>query len=492
MQVQEALRRFAGDTRRRYRGLRRRIRRIERREAREFRSWVDHTGHLTTLSVLLFVPLLIAVVTLLSESITQISFLLFPPLASGTYTLFADPEGQYSSPRRFVGGLTTGAFCGWVALEVAAHFLYHVNPAAFEVQPGAAALGILLTGVVTWTLDLELPTAFSTALLVLITGTSQLAYVVGVGLSSALVAAVFAVWREEVYEERARYLYQTTGADDHVLVPMRGDHPWRTALFGARLAAAHDAGKVVLLDVVDDEAVAAAERATLDGEGTTREREAFEDAATEGEAQAATESARVLEADAERIETKVGVPCEVVVAVHGGDHARTALDAAERTNCDLVVTPYEEERGRLAPFVQGLFRGTVDVVVFRSVREGEKWRRVLVPVRRAGDAAHAMVDYAERLAGAAGTVALCTCIGDEKRRRGAETMLANLAETVTVPCETRVSRTDLARFLRRNQSADLVFIGASTDRSAASRFLSPPTFRRVIELETDVAVVHKE
>jgi nucleotide-binding universal stress UspA family protein len=486
--MQEALRRLAGNTRRRYHGLRRRFRRIERREIREFRGWLEHTGHLQKLSVLLFVPLLIAVVTLLSESVTQISFLLFPPLASGTYTLFADPEGEHSSPRRFVGGLTVGAFSGWVALEIAAHFLYHVTPAAFQVRPGAAALGVLLTGLATWALDLELPTAYSTGLLVLITGTSQFAYVVSVLLSSTLVAGVFVIWREEIYEQRARYLYQTTNADDHVLVPMRGEHPWWTALFGARLAAAHDAGEVVLLDVVDDEAVARAERATLEHGDAEAE---IEDAVTEEEAQAVTESARVLEADADRIETKVGVPCDVVVAVSGEDRARTALDAAERTNCDLVVTPYEEQSGRLAPFVRGLFDGDVDVVAFRSVREVGRWRRILVPVRRAGDAAHAMADYAERLAGAAGTVALCTCIADEDRRRQAETMLANLAETVTVPCETRVPRTDLARFLRRNQSVDLVVMGASTDRSAASRFLSPPTFRRVMELETDVAVVHK-
>ena len=249
------------ELRRRLAALRRRAYRFERREVRQFRRWIETTSNLTRVSVLLFVPLLVGLVTLLANSVALVSFLLFPPLASGTYTLFSEPEGRYSDPRKFVGGMTVGALCGWGAVEFTATYVYGVPTSALGVDAGAAAVGVLLTGVVTWLLHLELPTAYSTALLVLITGAAQLAYVVGVALSATLVAIVFVVWRGQVYEQRARYLYRTTNADDHVIVPMRGETASQTAMFGARIAAAHDAGKVVLLDVVEDEDLAEAERA---------------------------------------------------------------------------------------------------------------------------------------------------------------------------------------------------------------------------------------
>ncbi|MFB6095690.1 MAG: HPP family protein, partial [Halodesulfurarchaeum sp.] len=179
------------------------VRQLLQLRVRQFRRWLESTSHIEHLSVLVFAPLLIALVTVLSNSIAQLSFLLFPPLASGTYTLFADPEGKYSDPVKFVGGMTLGAFIGWLSLEVSAVFLYDVPPGAFRVHAGGAALGIFVTGLVTWLLDLEEPTAFSTALLVLITGTSQIAYIIGVAVSSAFVAAAFHVWREMFYEERA-------------------------------------------------------------------------------------------------------------------------------------------------------------------------------------------------------------------------------------------------------------------------------------------------
>jgi hypothetical protein len=466
--------------RRRLRTLARRLRRIERREARDARYWLEDTDNLTRLSVVVFVPLLVALVTLLSNAVRQLSFLLFPPLASGTYTLFAEPESRYASPRRFVGGLTVGALCGWVALAFAATALYDVPPTDLQVQAGAAALAVFLTAVVTWALSLELPTAFSTALLVLITGTSQFAYVVGVVLSSSLVAAVFVVYREEFYEERAQYLYRTTQADDHVLVPMRGPNASATATFGARIAAAHDAAKVVLLDLVGEADVAEAERAALDGE----------DAATEVDA-AVTEAARRLEAEARRIETKVGVPCEVLVSADGTDPAGTTLRAAREANCDLVVAPLNGTDEVDSPFARNLFRGDVDVVAFRPRREQTEWRRVLVTVRESSDVAHAMLDYAARLAGPTGSVAICTCIDRERQRRRAERTLANLAETLDAPCETRVSRASVEGFLERNGGQyDAVLLGASTDRSAASRFVSRPTYERLGSLDTDVAVVH--
>lgn len=491
--MRDSVRRWSQVTRRGARSLWRTLRDVEHREVHELHIWLEDTRNLTRLSVLVFVPLLIAVVTLLSKELTTVSFLLFPPLASGTYTLFADPEGPYASPMRFVGGLTAGALSGWLALEISVNFVYHVAPGQFEVHAGAAALGIVLTGVVTWALDIELPTAFSTALLVLITGTSQLAYVLGVMLSSGLVAGVFVVWRDRFYEERSRYLYQTTQADDHVLVPMRGDTAEETALFGARLAAAHDVSKVVLLDLVEDADVAAAHRAALGGEYTaeaTPTRVAA-DARSEAEAQAASEAAVSLEAQAERVESRVGVPCEVLVAVADVDPARTALDAADAANCDLVVTPYERDDGVVSPFVRGLFDGDRDVVVFHSVTGTEQWTRVMVPVRGTSDLAHAMLDYAQRLAGGVGSLSVCTCIDRESDRRAAESMLATLVETVEVACETRVSNSPFTAFLERNDGHyDLVVLGASTPRRLAARFRSSRSFEYAKQAETDVAIVH--
>ena len=502
------------ELRRRYHGFARRIRRIERREIRDFRDWIEATNNLVHLSIVVFVPLLIALVTYLSNSLEAISFLLFPPLASGTYTLFADPEGRYSSPTKFVGGMTAGGLCGWIALEVTATYVYHVRPEQFHAHAGAAALAILLTGVVTWTFDLEVPSAFSTALLVLLVNADELAFVAGIAVSSGIVATVFTIWRERFYEERARFLYQSARGDDHVLVPMRGETAERTALFAARVAAAHEAGKVVLLDVVDDEEVADVERSVLledaadrlkalgDGKWMAEEEIPTMDASTieevlaADEAEAATESAMRLERTARRVETKIGVPTEVVVAVGRGDGVGTVCQAADETNCDLIITPYEEDRDRLSGFVRGLFRGGRDVVVFRSTAENldadPKWRRAMVAVRHASETSHAMIDFARRVTGRAGSVSVCTCIDAESQRRRAESMLANLVEAFTGTFETRVARTSIEGFISANAPQyDLVVVGASTDRTAASRFLLPPTFERVSDVETDVAIVHR-
>jgi nucleotide-binding universal stress UspA family protein len=477
------------EVRRRVDAARRRLARVERRELRQLRRWLETTSNLLHVSVLLFVPLLVGLVTLLANSVGAVSFLLFPPLASGTYTLFSEPEGRYSDPLTFVGGMTVGALCGWAALEFTATVVYGIPPGQLGVNAGAAALGVLFTGAATWLLDLELPTAFSTALLVLITGTAQFAYVVGVALSTTLVAIVFVVWRAEVYEQRARYLYRTTEVDDHVVVPMRGPDASKAAMLGARIAAAHDAGKVVLLDIVDDEAIAAAERETIENGDHP---DYVEDPESPAEEEAADAAARRLEQQAATIETKVGVPCDAVVAVADGDDAKTVLSTAEEANCDLVVTPFEyDDRGGVTQFLRSLFGSSIDVVALQSASERTRWKRIMVPVRSASDVAHAMLDYAERLAGRSGSVSVCSCIETEQKRRDAESMLANLTETVSARCETRVSRSSIESFIERNDAHyDLVFLGASTDRSAASKFFSRPTYERVRDLDTDIAVVH--
>jgi hypothetical protein len=438
--------------------LGRRLRRIERRELTEFRRWIENTNNLIHLTILLFVPLLIGGVTVVANALTELSFLLFPPLASGTYTLFADPEGRYASPVKFVVGLTAGALAGWAALELTV--VVSGSPTnTLGVLPASAALSILLTGGVTWALQVEEPAAFSTALLVLVTdrATPQ-AYVLSVAVFSALVAGVFYVWRGRFYEKRARYLYSTVAADDRVLVPMRGPD-WAaeaTAVFGSRLAAAHEAGKVVLLGFVDatDESTAPAVRERLDRLAAT---------------------------------VADSVACEVVVTE--GDPITATLRSVRDTGCDLVVTPYEADDGAFTEYVRGVFGGPEDAIAFRSATGRRDWRRVLVMVARPGDSAHAMIDFAARLTADGGDLSVCTCISREVERRPAESRLANLVETVDRPVETRVARSAVTEYLTANAGAyDLVVIGSSGDRSAASRFISPPTFERIGEIETDVAV----
>jgi len=505
---------------------RRRVRRIERRELSEFRRWVQNTSNLLHLSVVLFVPVVIGVVTYLTNHVQTLSFLLFPPLASGTYTLFSDPEGRYANPIRFVASLSVGALCGLVA-HTATAWLYG-GAATGAVFPGSAALAIFLTGLLTWGGGVESPSAFATALLALVTGdVDPVTYVVSVFLATTLVAAVFVVWREQFYEKRARYLYETVRGDDHVLVPVRGDAGERTAFFGARLAAAHEAGKVVLLDVVDPGEpsgtgdTSAAEVGGPDGAagnvavddtgsndvavddtgssdvavGDTTDGVAADDT-TDGVVGAASddslppatdERVRRLERIAATLRTRVGVPCEV--AVVEGDPGAATLQAARNAGCDLVVTPYESDRGALSGYVRRVFAGDVDAIAFRSTSGRRRWNRVLVLVARPGDTAHGMIDFATRLTGARGTVSVTTCIGSESERRPAETRLDRLVETVDGNIETRVARSPLEDFIAANaDNYDLLVLGSSGERSPASRFVSPPTFQRLQDVDCDIAV----
>ena len=473
--------------RQRLRTLLKRLRRAERRELREFRRWAETTDRLVHLSVLVFVPLLVGLVTLLSNAVPQLSFLLFPPLASGGYTLFANPRGKYADPTQFVAGLTIGAACGLGALWVSTT-LFSPPGGQFRVAAGAAVLAALATGLITWPFDIEEPSAYSTALLALLVQPAQrLAFLGSIFLASSIVAVVFVVWRNRFYDRRATVLYESTTGDDHVLVPMRGEHAHPTAMFGARLAAAHDAGKVVLLDIVADDDAAAAARAILNG-GVDVEASGIEREVSD----ALRERVERLESRAATVETRAGVPCQVVVATGSESAAATTLQAADSTNCDLIAAPYESEHGALTGFLKQLLRGRTDVVVHRSRNGRTRWRRVLVPVRRASDVAHHMVDFAVRLAGGSGRIAVATCIGDGSDRRRAEEMLADLVEPFEGGIETRVSGDDIHPFLADTAGAyDLVIIGASQDRSAASRFITPPTFERLDSVDADIAIVDR-
>ncbi|MFA9415800.1 HPP family protein [Natrinema sp. HArc-T2] len=452
----------------------RRLRRLERRELDAFLRWVERTGNLLHLSVLVFVPLLIAAVTWLSNATAAVSFLLFPPLASGTYTLFADPEGAYATPSKFIGGMTAGALCGWLALAL-------VSAAGFDggtVSASGAALSVFFTGVCTWALDLEEPAAFSTALLVLLTGSAQLVYVLGIVVSSTFVAVSFVVWRRHFYQQRARYLYGTTTGDDHVLVPM-GDADETVARFAAAVAGAHDAGKIVLFDVVDE--TDAEQRDDGHGESTPVER-------------AAGDVARQLESLSSDLETAYDVSCEAVVAAAPDQSAGLVLRTARQQNCDLVVAPYaEHESGGLSSFLKGLFDSEIDVIAFRSNgTRRRRWRSSLVAVRGAGDTARAMVDFAIRVTESGRPVTVSTCIDSESDRRSAEGTLADLVDAFSGRFETHVVTASVEIYLSRvTPRYDVCFVGSSTDRSAASRFVSPPTFRKLSDLEADVAIVHR-
>jgi len=452
-----------------------RLRRLERRELDAFSRWLERTGNLLHLSVLVFVPLLIAAVTWLANTSAAVSFLLFPPLASGTYTLFADPEGTYATPSTFVGGMIVGALCGWLALALA-------TTAGLDggggVSASGAALGVFFTGVCTWALDLEEPAAFSTSMLVLLTGNAQLAYVLGIVVSSTFVAVTFVIWRRHFYEQRARYLYGTTSGDDHVLVPM-SDADDTVARFAASIAGAHDAGKVVLFDVVDE--------TDADGHDPTADEQAPID-------RAAGDVANRLESLATDLETAYDVPCEAVVAAAPDQSASLVLRTARQQNCDLVVTPYDEhESGGLSSFIRGLFDSEIDVIAFRSNgTRRRRWRNSLVAVRGAGDTARAMVDFEIRVIEPGRAVTVSTCIDDEARRRTAESTLADLVDAFSGRFETHVATASVETYLTRVAPRyDVCFVGSSTDRSAASRFVSPPTFRKLRDLEADVAIVHR-
>jgi hypothetical protein len=480
---------------------RRRVAAVAGRALRAARGWIETTENLIHLVVLILVPLLLATVTWLSNITPFVSFLVYPPLASGTYTLFADPEGRYAEPRKFVGGMTLGALCGWVSLEITARYWYLVPPEQFQVHAGATALSIFLTGLSTWLLDLEVPTAFSAALLVLVSGSEQLVYVVGIAVSSAIVAGAFAFWYDRFYEHRAQYLFQTVKSDDRVLVPIRDpDRDEETALFAAYLAAAHEAGKVVLYQAVSPEETAAPSQ-----EGESNEQTQIESRSgsllfdtgpdIEPPESLSPDLLEQLQSIERTIEESVEVPCEMVITEADPADPRPVLETARTVDCDLVVSRYdyqELEREGPTSFLAGLFRGGIDVIGFHSAERQTSWSRILVLVKTADELSHAMLDFANRLATATANVSVCRCISDPSERNRAESMLHDLVSSFQAQFETRVSYGNVPEFLRRyGRNYDLAIVGASSERSTASKVLSPPTFVDLEDVECDVAIVHR-
>jgi len=133
------------------------------------------------------------------------------------------------------------------------------------------------------------------------------------------------------------------------------------------------------------------------------------------------------------------------------------------------------------------------VIAFRSNgTPRRRWENSLVAVRGAGDTARAMLDFAIRVTGSGRPISVCTCIDRESRRRAAEGTLADLVDAFSGRFETHVANASVESYLTRVAPRyDVCFVGSSTDRSAASRFVSPPTFRKLSDLEADVAIVHR-
>ena len=480
-------------------GLRRRLRRVTRHRWIAARLWLERTSNLIHLSVLVFVPLLIGVVTWLSNTADLVTFLLFPPLAAGTYALFSNPAN--ASPWQFVSGITAGAVCGWIAVVAVGS----PPPAATAVgltgaiRPEGAALSVLLAAVVTWVVGIDEPAAFSTALLVLVTGGNQFIYVAGVAASSVLVAAGFVVYRERIYERRGEYLYRTVRSDDAVLVPLWEEPADSVAHFAARIAGAHDAGKVVLvgsagsprsgstsggltsvgltsvgLTSVGSTSVGSTDSVATDV-GPTDELSTGADSTAE--------TVDRLERLASALRTGYDVDVEVAV-IQPTDRVRDVLAVASDTGCDLIAAPYDPADPTT---FEALLQGERDVIGLHSTTDRTAWDDALVGVRSQNRLGRASIDFATRVAT---RVSLCHAVADVDDRRAAERMLDTMADAFGSSSETRVTTRPLVEFLDdATAEYDLLVVGASTDRSSVSRAVTPPTYRG-IDPECDLAVVH--
>jgi len=455
------------------------------------RRRLTSTDRLLHLMIVFVVPVLLAALTWLSNAVAVLPFVIYPPLAAGTFTLFADPESRYAEPKRFIGGMTLGAFSGWASLAVLTEFWYAVPPGQFEVHAGATALAVGLTAVLTWGLDLEVPTAFSTALLALLAGT-DVSYVLAIAISSSLVAGVFVLWRDRIYDKRSQFLYRSTTNDDRVLVPIRDQETdEEAALFGAFLAAAHDAGSVVLFRASQHTDIPAPRlEPAVTNPGEKAEASTALDQDAEGQWTETPQIGRLQSARA-AIEETVEVPVEVAISEGDPSDPSQAVEAAHALNCDLVVSSHEEQLSESTPYLAGLFRSDLDVIALHPSERTSSWSRVLVLVRGPGPSAQAMIDFATRIATGPGRVSVAHTVEGSERRREGETMLSELVDSVDPDIETRVATGSVGAFLERNAKYyDVVFVGSSTDRSVASRLLSPPTFQNLESIDADVALVH--
>lgn len=412
------------------------------------RRWLADASHLVHVSVLIVLPLIIFLVIEL-RTLSRISYFVFPPLASAAFTIFFDPDGTYSTAPRLVGGLTLGAAVGWLSFHL------------FGFGGLSAGMSVFLTGLVTWPLDLEHPSAFSTALLAVVLRADSLLYIGAVFASTLLVAVLFAAWRRYVYEERAQYLYDAIRDEDRILVPVRDRSDAAVVQVCAQIAEAHDAGRLVLLSLPGDE--------------------------------------ELLDA----VAPETDLPVERVVPAPGTDPLTAVRDAIDRYDCSVVGVGWEEPPAgdQLSPFTRDLFGLDTDVLVFRLDGDSGPWRDAFVPVRGAGKVSRLMVEIGSRIV-TAGTVSATTVIDDERQRRNAEKQLFDLVSAFQ---HTFTDREDLIDtriidaadhdveqvLVDTSEQYDVTLIGASTDRPLLSRILTPPTITEIVhDLDTPLIIVH--
>lgn len=411
--------------------------------------WLQESSHLIRISVLVLVPLIVGIVTWLSNVSNAISFLLFPPIAAGTYTLFAAPDR--SSPRRFVMGITAGGVCGWISLE--AILFFDVAVVEAPIPPEGAALSVLLAGIVTWIIKVEEPSAYSTALLVLVTGVDEITYVFGIATSSLLVAIVFILWRDQVYQKRAEFLYRKKGQSEHVLVPMWENESSTLAHIGGKVAAESPSSRVILLG-------------------------------RESETQSKSETVAEIEEQAEEIESKYNVVADVIIIPQGSD-TKQLLSVAADTNCTSIVTSYNPDN--VKP-LEKLFKSNIEIIGVETTPEKTEWQSAMVGVMAADVANQRLAEIGSRIAS---ETSLCYCVPEDKTQREGRQMVTALAESVDRRVNTVVTGDSPQVYFNKAASEkDLLIIGASTDRGTISRTLVPPTYFG-LDVDCDIAVVHQ-
>ncbi len=423
--------------------------------------WLQRTTTLVRLSVLVFVPLTIGVVTWLSNISDAVAFLLFPPLAAGTYTLFSNPAN--ASPRTFVLGTTAGAGCGWIAVVIETQLTMGTGG---PVSPAGAAFSVLLAGIVTWLVRIDEPGTYSTSLLVLVTGTNELIYILEVAASGLVMTGVFLLYRRRIYQRHTQYLYRTLHGSKTVLVPLWGVSPadgtppahrivddigQAVAHFGAQITAASGTRLVLL----------AAENPETDGQAVDQVTEV-----------------------AQRLEQQYDITCEIVV-VSTTDYIRSIKTVARDTGSDLIVTAFDPATpGPL----ESLFETGSDVVGLDTTAETRRWRRALVGIRSVEEINGVGVDIATRVAD---NVRVAHSVDEGEQRHEIQQRLKRLATAIDSTITTQVtSIAPTEYFTTAATDYDLLVLGAGTDRTAVSRAITPPLFYQ-LQTACDIAVVHE-
>ncbi|MDY6777220.1 MAG: HPP family protein, partial [Candidatus Nanohaloarchaea archaeon] len=290
---------------------------IRRRLTEQWRRWLSNTSHLTHVSVLLFTTL--SVVVLIELGIlSHISYFLFPPLASASFTLFYDPERVYSSVKRLVIGLTLGAFAGWAGFQL------------YGFGGFAAGFALVLTGLLTWLTGTEHPSAFSSSLLSFVLKTQSPLYIIAVFVSTIIVATIFYLWKTQIYEKRAEYLYESTWSDDRLLIPITGSTDRNDIELAATVAGAHPGGRLVLLKIV----------------GTEHEPTPIEE----------------LEGIAEDVQAAHDIEVELAVLEVPQLDPSHILDAADRYSCNTIFVPWDGSTDDLG-YLAGLLEADEDVIL---------------------------------------------------------------------------------------------------------------------------------